>query len=342
MPLRRRCTAFTLVELLVVIAIIGVLVALLLPAIQAAREAARRATCISQLKQFALGGLNHESGQQHFPTGGWGWGWVGDADRGFGQDQPGGWIYNILPYIEQQAKHDLPRDGKPQEHTDQQLQGARQMLLEPIGILYCPSRRSGKFYNQEKPVRFANNAALNPKGDPGYVGRSDDAANAGDDLIGGGKSGPGSLLTPQSVSSWHVVSKTGLIGDAEENPAGLLELTGVSFQRRQVGVRHISDGTSRTYLAGEKYLGNREYDSGRDTGDNETWCSGHNNDNLPTTAYPPQKDGPAENGKLFGSAHATVWNAAFCDGHAESLGFDIDPIVHRNHGNRQDDDAFDR
>ena len=196
---RVRRLGFTLVELLVVIAIIGVLVALLLPAVQAAREAARRTQCINQLKQFAIGGLNHESTLKHFPTGGWGWGWVGDADRGFGQDQPGGWIYNILPFMEQKAKHDMPKDGKLNEHTDPQLQGARQMLLEPLEIIYCPSRRSGKFINTEKPVRFANNAAFNPPGDPGYVGRSDYAANAGDYHVGGGKSGPGSLLTPHSL-----------------------------------------------------------------------------------------------------------------------------------------------
>ena len=99
LSLRRRerpVAAFTLVELLVVIAIIGILVALLLPAIQAAREAARRSQCLNNLRQLSLGCLNHESAQKRLPAG---FTTMNPPDT----DVHHTWASYILPYMEEAA-----------------------------------------------------------------------------------------------------------------------------------------------------------------------------------------------------------------------------------------------
>src|SRR5262245_9815141 len=94
-PLRR--TGFTLVELLVVIAIIGMLVAILLPAIQAARESARRSSCTNNLKQLALACLNHEDSHRVLPQA---WYW---PDNSPGVKNYYGWGTVILPHLEENS-----------------------------------------------------------------------------------------------------------------------------------------------------------------------------------------------------------------------------------------------
>jgi prepilin-type N-terminal cleavage/methylation domain-containing protein len=104
-----RRSAFTLVELLVVIAIIGILVALLLPAVQAAREAARRTGCSNNLKNLGLAALNHHDVMKHFPVSK-GAAYPNESPEGVYQSGAG-WILNELPQLEEQALYDQFKAG---------------------------------------------------------------------------------------------------------------------------------------------------------------------------------------------------------------------------------------
>jgi prepilin-type N-terminal cleavage/methylation domain-containing protein len=137
-----RGSGFTLIELLVVIAITGVLAGLLLSALEMVREASNRAKCSENLRQIGLACLHHESVNGRFPTGGWGWSWVGDPDEGSDQKQPGGWIFNILPFVEQDALYRLGSGLT----GDQKMQANSQRIAKPLPLFNCPSRRRGGPY----------------------------------------------------------------------------------------------------------------------------------------------------------------------------------------------------
>lgn len=337
-------SGFTLVELLVVIAIIGILVALLLPAVQAAREAARRSQCTSQLKQLALGAINHHDTHKHFPTGGWGWGYVGDPDRGFGPSQPGGWMFNVLPFIEEEALHDLGGNGDGSTVDSLQRTGARQLAQSTVTISNCPSRRPAILYPR-------TGGALSNALTPTETVKMDYAANAGhcvsefDDA--GIYKGP-NTYNAADIETYMQGARTQLkIRTLQGSP----KYSGVSFGISQVAIRHVTDGTSNTYLIGEKVIPSNLYNAGSHSGDNETWCTGFNNDNFRATArnlgteallpIPDTDLTSAYSPDRFGSSHSAVWLMSFCDGSVHSMTYDLDWQVHRDLGNREDGNVVD-
>ncbi len=189
--LRPPLHGFTLVELLVVITIIGILIALLLPAIQAAREAARQLQCTNNLKQ--MGVAMHLSVEQlgHFPTGGSANMSLGNPDLGAGKEQTGSWIYSILPYMEQDA---LYRLGGAKDTA-----GKRMRLKTPLAWAICPSRRAVALYPNEADRDYDGIYAT-------ALARNDYAACVGDNVsiesqtAGSGISFQKSMISPADVS----------------------------------------------------------------------------------------------------------------------------------------------
>ena len=319
----------SLVELLVVLGIIGLLVQLLLPAIQAGRESARTLQCANNLRQVGVGCLSHESAHGHLPTGGWFFDWVGDADRGFGIDQPGGWIYNILPFIEEDEIRAIGRglNAIDKRQSTRDLQGA------VVSMLNCPSRRTARVYPTQHAMVIKNGVW------PNMTGRTDYAANAGD-FHTWIDSPPSLEVVDSGKFRWQ---------------KNLFRHTGLVYSRSRVQFRQITDGTSKTYLVGEKYLDVSSHNDGSSHGDDFSICQGHDYDllrwTMPAFDLPwgdvksienhPRQDARAtpELVMTFGSSHSAGWYACRADGSVGLVAYGADPTVHRAAGNRSDSQA---
>jgi len=365
---RRKSTnrghGFTLVELLIVISIIGVLIALLMPAVNSARESGRLAQCSNNLHQMAHGCLELESAQKHLPTGGWGWQWAGDPNRGYGAQQPGGWHYNILPYIDLADLHDmgkgLPEGTVGQTNPNTRVAQGQLQARVPVPVFICPTRRKLQVYPRAQSGTFVNITDPAP-----VMARSDYAANAGSNYWD--VSGP--VVNNVALGSapnqgydprfdWSTIYGTidsGTPPTAANKAAAGSVATGVIFRASQMSMALIKDGASNTYLIGERYLNPDCYYTGGCCDNDQGWDEGYDwdtnratgsgyvtaSDNATATRIPPAQDRPgyATNGTCswnFGSAHEAGFNMAFCDGTVRKISYSIDPTIHMQLGHRSD------
>ena len=308
-------------ELLVVIAIIGMLVGLLLPAVQSARESGRRTQCRNNLKQLGVAMLAHHEANSFFPSGGWGWYLVGDPDRGTGPNQPGGWCYTLLPYLDQDASlpdgsgHDgCPEDGG-QRRADRHSRADLQLSHAAANV------------DRSLDVRMPHTTRIRPPCRPR----------------------PTTPRTPGILVHFIPTRRKVLPRSPRATPwtaqNSWLDLSGIcqgiSYLRSQVPIEMIHDGTSNTYMIGEKYLNPNAYLTGTDPADNESLYSGYNNDtNRSGNGWQPMQDRAGlTNADTFGSAHAGSFNMVFCDGSVHAISYGIDAETHRRpelHQRRRD------
>jgi prepilin-type N-terminal cleavage/methylation domain-containing protein len=363
---------FTLIELLIVIVIIGILVSLLLPAVQSAREAARRTQCENNLKQLATGCITHESSVQHFPTNGWAFWGLGNSDRGTGMKQPGGWIFNILPYIEQ-----MPLYSYEARKTGTALQAAATSLLTtPLAILHCPSRRAAQPYVNLATKADIPNGTVNADVATWLGGNGQSvvlydtsvstitlntsvAAVARNDYAGNGynyvdirnvAATCAPLATAMTAVATQGLSGTDAILD-DSDQRGIIQSAiaatsagkgGVFYPLSMVTVKDISDGTSCTYLIGEKYMNTESYATGEMHGDQWNAFIGDDPDITryccAGTSYSTACQDGTGSGEtaIWGSAHPIGFHMAFCDGSVHFINYGISLTVHDQLGNRQD------
>lgn len=254
---------------------------------------------------------------EHYPTGGWGASWTGDPDAGYGRDQPGGWVYGLLQFMEMGSTRSL---GTSATTEFAKRAAAADAAAARLPGFNCPSRRANALYPSSWPYTMSNVVL------PPMVARSDYAMNGGD--VGAnfisidGQSGPATQDDAETFRRWP-----------------LLRLAnGVVSARSEYAQKDVTDGTSNTYLLGEKCINVDSYEDGFSIADRGFALIGYAPDTIRMTpiSLPPVRDSTSSSFSQFGSVHPSTCRFAFCDGSVRSINYDVDPEVHRSFGNRRD------
>jgi prepilin-type N-terminal cleavage/methylation domain-containing protein/prepilin-type processing-associated H-X9-DG protein len=310
---------FTLVELLVVIAIIGTLVALLLPAVQGAREAARRSACNNNLRQLSLASTQYHDAQLAFPSG-----WIVNSENGtpIANSEGWGWGALLLAYIDQRNLHrDLaanryrldyilagenpdPRLDKDTHPDGGQaaIQNTQQMISQNLKIFMCPSDTGFSGTGQVENITTDKSPFFTRAFGSGL----------------GASNGVGPIL--EGVSNYMGVA-------GHRRTTGIMSNTGIFYGNSGVRMADILDGTSSTAIIGERdtqychsgtwvgtnnsFYPNDPHDFAMVTGYSQPPLNAIPNPNLPPSEAPHL---PNACGEGFSSLHNGGSNFAFADG----------------------------
>jgi hypothetical protein len=207
------------------------------------------------------------------------------------------------------------------------------VIATPLTMMNCPTRREARAYTMTLQQRNVGPSPL--------AARTDYGANSGDATF----SEP---YTPEPNDVEDALSGLATGRFPIKHP----EYTGVCFEWSEFGSRKVADGTSKTYMVGEKYMNPDHYSTGLDPSDDWSMYSGHQDDNHRVTGnphksanaadlWPPLRDRPGvTNRASYGSAHPSTWQVVYCDGSVHSMPYDLDMEIHWRLANMKDGEAM--